>query len=42
MESLATVVTIDIAAGSGHNLAITESKELYSWGTGKIGELGLD
>jgi alpha-tubulin suppressor-like RCC1 family protein len=41
MESLAQFVTVDIAAGSGHNLAVTESKDLYSWGVGKNGELGI-
>lgn len=41
MESLAQHVTIDIAAGSGHSLAVTDKKELYAWGAGKLGELGV-
>ena len=41
VESLAQRVTIDIAAGSGHSLAVTNNKELYSWGSGKFGELGI-
>lgn len=28
---------ISIAAGTGHNLALTETKELYSWGNGLQG-----
>lgn len=41
MESLARFVTVDIAAGSGQSLAITDRKDLYAWGTGKLGELGI-
>ena len=42
MGSLSLAVTVDIAAGSGHSLAITDKKELYAWGSGKFGELGID
>lgn len=42
MESLAHMTTVDIAAGSGHSLAITDSKEMYAWGSGKYGELGIN
>jgi alpha-tubulin suppressor-like RCC1 family protein len=30
-----------VAAGSHHSLAITEDGDLYSWGEGKLGQLGL-
>lgn len=32
---------MDIAAGTGQNLAIVEDRSLYAWGTGCNGELGL-
>ena len=41
MENLARLITVDIAAGSGQSLAITDNKDLYAWGTGKLGELGI-
>ena len=41
VESLVSHVIIDIACGTGHNLALTESMKMYSWGTGYQGELGL-
>jgi alpha-tubulin suppressor-like RCC1 family protein len=40
MENLEKCV--DIAAGSGQSLAITEKRELYAWGAGKLGELGIN
>ena len=41
VESLLQHVIIDIACGTGHNLALTESMRTYSWGTGCQGELGI-
>ena len=41
VESLVEHVIVDIACGTGHNLALTESMKMYSWGTGCQGELGL-
>ena len=41
VESLAEHVIVDIACGTGHNLAMTESMKMYSWGTGCQGELGI-
>lgn len=34
VESLVEHVIVDIACGTGHNLAMTESMKMYSWGTG--------
>jgi alpha-tubulin suppressor-like RCC1 family protein len=31
-----------LAAGLGHTLAISEGKELYAWGLGNNGQLGMD
>lgn len=41
MESLLDHVIVDIACGTGHNLALTEKRKMYSWGTGCQGELGI-
>ena len=41
VDSLKETTVIDIAAGTGHNLAITETQDLYAWGAGQYGELGL-
>lgn len=41
VQSLLSHVIVDIACGTGHNLALTESKQMYSWGTGCQGELGI-
>lgn len=41
VESLVEQVIVDIACGTGHNLALSESKKMYSWGTGCQGELGI-
>jgi len=41
VESLADHVIVDIACGTGHNLALTEKRKVFSWGTGCQGELGL-
>jgi alpha-tubulin suppressor-like RCC1 family protein len=31
----------DIAAGTEHNLVLTEDQKVYAWGSGLAGELGL-
>ena len=41
VKSLGSKVVVDIAAGTGQNLAIVEDRSLFSWGTGCNGELGL-
>lgn len=41
MQSLLDHVIIDIACGTGHNLALSETKKMYTWGTGCLGELGI-
>jgi alpha-tubulin suppressor-like RCC1 family protein len=41
VESLSTKVVVDIAAGTGHNIALTEHGKMYSWGAGEMGELGI-
>ena len=41
VESLVEQVIVDIACGTGHNLALSESKKMFSWGTGCQGELGI-
>lgn len=41
VESLLDHVIVDIACGTGHNLALTEKRKMYSWGTGCQGELGI-
>ena len=42
IQSLTDKVIIDIAAGSGHDLAISEDYEVYAWGSGMEGQLGFD
>lgn len=34
VQSLVDQVITDIACGTGHNLALTENRKVYSWGTG--------
>ena len=41
VESLADHVIVDIACGTGHNLALSELHRVFSWGTGCQGELGI-
>lgn len=31
---------IDISCGENHTLAVTEAREIYSWGAGQFGQLG--
>ncbi len=31
---------IDISCGSGHTLALTNSGEVYAWGSNKFGQVG--
>lgn len=31
---------IDITCGENHTLAVTEAREIYSWGAGQFGQLG--
>ena len=39
--ALASEVLIHVSAGGAHNLAINTSGDLFSWGSGIMGELGL-
>lgn len=39
--SIAEVEIVSIAAGSNHNIAVTKAGEVYSWGKGRFGRLGL-
>ena len=41
VEELKSQWIIQIAAGTGHNLALTESKKVYSWGNGTVGQCGF-
>ena len=41
VECLQHKVIIDIAAGTGHNIVVTEHNKMYSWGAGEYGELGI-
>ena len=41
IESLKSKRIRDIACGSSHSAAITSSGELYCWGLGEYGRLGL-
>ncbi|KAG1672307.1 Secretion-regulating guanine nucleotide exchange factor [Nymphon striatum] len=41
VEGLKAKNIIDIAAGLRHGLALTDDSEIWSWGTGRHGELGL-
>jgi len=33
---------VQIAAGTGHNLVLTEQNQVYSWGNGTMGQCGYD
>ena len=39
-ETLA-ITPVLLAAGGSHSLCVTENGELYAWGTGKYGQLGV-
>jgi len=41
LRSLNLKKVIQIAAGASHSMVLTESGEVYSWGMGAIGSLGL-
>ncbi|XP_053683215.1 probable E3 ubiquitin-protein ligase HERC4 isoform X2 [Sabethes cyaneus] len=41
VKSIATKTVVQIAAGQMHNLALTNSGELYAWGANGYGQLGL-
>ena len=36
-----SITPILLAAGGSHALCVTENGELYAWGTGTYGQLGL-
>ncbi|TVU05773.1 hypothetical protein EJB05_48956 [Eragrostis curvula] len=41
IEALSDVKLVDIAAGGWHSTALTEEGEVYAWGRGEHGRLGL-
>ncbi|XP_063848894.1 probable E3 ubiquitin-protein ligase HERC4 [Scylla paramamosain] len=41
VESLARKVTVQLACGANHTLALTADGELYTWGQNTFGQLGL-
>jgi alpha-tubulin suppressor-like RCC1 family protein len=41
LQSLMTEFIIDIKAGSGHSLALNDEGQVFAWGDGQAGQLGL-
>ena len=41
IETFRGKVIVDIAAGGSHSAAIGENGELYTWGKGRYGRLGI-
>lgn len=41
LERLSSVHIIDINAGDNHVMAVSSNGDLYSWGSGRDGRLGL-
>ena len=42
IESLLGKQVIDIACGGSHSAAISSAGELYTWGKGRYGRLGIE
>jgi len=42
VQSLSHEFVIQVAAGSSHSLALADSGEVYSWGEGLNGQLGVN
>lgn len=40
IKALAQKRIVDITCGENHTLAVTENREIYSWGAGQFGQLG--